>query len=109
MEFKLCPPHSAGWKGGRPREEKQIKGAIECTIDKKETKKKLLETQKKNRMRAPIELDDLVEYRSIKKKQKKEDKNTGKAMGKTVGKGAKGKGMGLREKGESRRVAIRRR
>ena len=61
----------------------------------------MLETQKKNRKQEPIEPDDLVEYRSIKKKHIKEDKTMRKAMSKTVGKVAKGKGG-------SRRVAIRR-
>jgi hypothetical protein len=54
MEFKLCPPYSARQKGERPREEKRIKGAIECAIDKTEKKKNLLETQKKNCKREPI-------------------------------------------------------
>ncbi len=54
MEFKLCPPYSARQKGERPQEEKRIKGAIECAIDKTEKKKNLLETQKKNCKREPI-------------------------------------------------------
>jgi hypothetical protein len=47
LDFKLCPPYSAERKGGRPREEKQIKGVIEIAIDKMEKKKKMAETQKK--------------------------------------------------------------
>jgi hypothetical protein len=45
MDFQLCPPYSAGRKGGRPRGEKRIKGAIEIAIDKTEKKKKIVETQ----------------------------------------------------------------
>jgi hypothetical protein len=92
MEFTLCTPYSAGQKGGRTREEKRIKGGIECAIDKKEKKKKMLETQQKKRKHEPIEPDDQVEYRNIKKKQKKKEKTVGKVMDKTVGKAAKGKG-----------------
>jgi hypothetical protein len=40
LDFKLCPPYSAGRKGGRPQEEKRIKGALEIAIDKTEKKKK---------------------------------------------------------------------
>ena len=68
MDFKLCPPYSAGRKGGRPREEKRIKGAIEIAIDKTEKKKKKAETWKK---RDPIEPKDDVEYRTVKKKRKR--------------------------------------
>jgi hypothetical protein len=50
MEFKLCPPYSAGWKGGRPWEEKQTKGAIECAIDKTEKKKRLRERGESRRV-----------------------------------------------------------
>ena len=60
----------------------------------------MLETWKK---REPIEPDDLVEYRNIKKKRKKDDKTMGEAMGKTVAKGAKGKekaGKGKATKGK---------
>jgi hypothetical protein len=89
MEFMRCQPYSAERKCGRPREEKQIKGAIECKID---NKKKLLETQKKKRKDQPIEPDDPVEYRSRKKKQKKEGKTVGRKKAKTVGKAANGKG-----------------
>jgi hypothetical protein len=46
LDFKLCPPYSAGHKGGRPWEEKQIKGALEIAIDKTEKKKKTAETGK---------------------------------------------------------------
>jgi hypothetical protein len=103
MEFKLCPLYSARQKGGRPQEETRIKGAIKGAIDKTEKKKKLLETQKKNSKREPIEPDDLVEYRSRKKKHKKEDKTMGKAMGKTVGKVANGNG-GKQKSGYKKRV-----
>ncbi len=92
--------YSAQRKSGRPREEKRIKGAIEIAIDKMEKKKKMVETWKK---REPIEPDDLVEYRNIKKKCKKDDKTLGEAMGKTVAKGAKGKekaGKGKATKGK---------
>ncbi len=65
----------------------------------------MVETRKK---REPIEPDDLVKYRRIKKKCKKDDTTMGEAMGKTVAKAAKEKGRPLRGKGESRRVAIRR-
>jgi hypothetical protein len=60
----------------------------------------MVETRKK---REPIEPDDLVEYRNIKKKRKKDDKTMGEAMGKTVAKGAKGKekaGKGKATKGK---------
>ena len=86
MDFKLCPPYSAGQKGGRPWEEKRIKGALEIAIDKMEKKKKTTETRKK---RKPIEPDDPVEYRTIKKKREKE----------TVAKAAKGKGKVTKGKG----------
>ncbi len=109
LEFKLCPPYSARRKGGRSREEKQTKGAIECAIDKTEKKKKLQETQKKNKKQEPIEPDDLVEYRSIKKKHKKEDKTMGNARGKTVGKSAKGKGKAARGKGGTQKSGYKKR
>jgi hypothetical protein len=85
MDFKLCPPYSAGRKGGRSQEEKRIKGAIEIAIDKTEKKKKMVETRKK---RKSIEPDDLVEYRNIKRKRKKE----------TVAKVAEGKRMVTKRK-----------
>ncbi len=69
-------------------------------MDKTEKKKKMVETRKK---REPIEPDDLVEYRNIKKKRKKDDKTMGEAMGKTVAKGDKGKekaGKGKATKGK---------
>jgi hypothetical protein len=44
LDFKLCPPYSAGRKGGRPWEENRIKGAIEIAIDKTKKKKKMAET-----------------------------------------------------------------
>jgi hypothetical protein len=61
----------------------------------------MLETQNKKRKQEPIEPDDRVEYRSIQKKQKKEDKTMGKAMARQLERP-------LREKGEQRRVAIKR-
>ncbi len=54
-----------------------------------EKKKKMVETWKKWK---PIEPDDLVEYRNIKKKRKKDNKTMEEAMGKMVVKRAKGKG-----------------
>ena len=96
MDFKLCPPYSAGPKGGRPREEKRIKGAIEIAIDKTEKKKKKAETRKK---RDPIEPKDNVEYRTVKKKRKRGKDTVAKpAQGKGKGKVAKKKG------GERKRV-----
>ena len=78
MELMLC---STGQKGGRPREEKRIKGAIECAIDKKEKKKKKLETQKKKRKHEPIEPDNQVEYRSIKKEAEEGGQDCGEGNG----------------------------
>jgi hypothetical protein len=83
--FKLCPPYSAGRKGGRPREEKRIKGAIEIAIEKTEKKK----TEKTPKKRDPIEPKDDVEYRTVKKK-------CGKT---TVTKPAEGKGKVAKKKG----------
>ena len=57
----------------------------------------MVETRKK---REPIEPDDLVEYRNIKKKRKKETV--------ALQRWLRGKGRPLRGKGESRRLAIRR-
>ncbi len=85
LAFKLCPPYSAGCKGGRPREEKWIKGAIEIAIDKTEKKKKKAETRKKC---DPIEPKDNVEYRTVKKKRRKD----------TVAKPAQGKGKVAKKK-----------
>jgi hypothetical protein len=97
LDFKLCPPYSAGRKGGRPREEKQIKGGgVEIAIDKTEKKKKMAETWNK---REPIEPDDPVEYRTIKKKREKE----------TVAKAAKGKGKAAKEKGGERKRGYKKR
>ncbi len=75
----------------------ESRGAIEIAIDKTEKKKKMAETWKK---REPIEPDDPVEYRTIKKKREKE----------TVAKEAKGKGKvakgngGERKRGYKKRV-----
>jgi hypothetical protein len=65
---------------------RESRGAIEIAIDKTKKKKKMVKTWKK---REPIEPDDLVEYRNIKKKRKKE----------TVAKAAKGKGKAAKRKG----------
>ena len=40
LDFKLCPPYSAGRKGGRLREEKRIKGAIEIAIEKRRRRRR---------------------------------------------------------------------
>jgi hypothetical protein len=90
LDFKLCPPYSTGCKGGRPRGEKQIKGAIEIAIDKTEKKKKKAETRKK---RDPIEPKNDVEYRIVKKKRRKD----------TVAKPAQGKGKVAKKKGGERK------
>jgi hypothetical protein len=95
--ISICPPYSTGQKGGRPREEKRIKGALEIAIDKTEKKKKkTAETWKKHE---PIEPDDPVEYRTIKKKRKKE----------TVAKAAKGKGKVAKGKGGERKRGYKKR
>jgi hypothetical protein len=67
----------------------------------------MVETWKK---REPIEPDDLVEYRSTKKKRQKDNKTMGEAMGKTVAKAAKGKGKAAKGKGgkAEERLPIRR-
>jgi hypothetical protein len=96
LDFKLCPPYSAGRKGGRPREEKRIKGAIEIAIDKTDKKKKMTETRKK---REPMEPDDPVEYRDIKKKHEKE----------TVAKAAKGKGKATKGKRGKQKLGYKKR
>ncbi len=90
LDFKLCPPYSAGCKGGRPREEKRIKGAIEIAIDKMEKKKKKAETWKKH---DPIEPKDDVEYRTVKKKRGMD----------TVAKQAQRKGKVAKKKGGERK------
>ncbi len=100
LDFKLCPPYSAGRKGGRPHKEKWIKGAIEIAIDKTEKKKKKAETRKK---RDPIEPKDNVEYRTVKKKRKR--------IKDTVAKQAQGKGKGkvAKKKGGERKISYKNR
>ncbi len=55
-------------KGGRPREEKRIKGSIELAIEKKKKET----TKDKKKTKVPIEPDDQVEYRATKRKKKME-------------------------------------
>ncbi len=86
-----------GWKVEGHGKRSESKGALEIAIDKTEKKKKTAETWKK---REPIEPDDPVEYRTIKKKREKETVATA-AKGK--GKVAKGKG-GERKRGYKKRV-----
>ncbi len=71
-------------------------GAIELAIDKTEKKKKMVESRKKWE---PIEPDDLVEYRNIKKKRKKE----------TVAKAAKGKGKAAKRKRGKQKIDYKKR
>jgi hypothetical protein len=66
-------------------------GAIEIAIDKMEKKKKMVETRKKWE---PIEPDNLVEYRNIKK---------------TVAKVAKGKGKATKGNGGKRKSGYKKR
>ncbi len=96
LDFKLCPPYSAGRKGGRPWEEKRITGVLEIAIDKTEKRKKTAETRKKH---DPIEPDDSVEYRTIKKKRGKD----------TVAKPAQGKGKVTKKKGGERKRRYKKR
>jgi hypothetical protein len=65
MGFMLCPPYSGAKNSGRPREEKQIKGSVELSMEKKKSAK----SNKKRTV--PIEPEDKTEYRTLKKKKKK--------------------------------------
>lgn len=62
--YALCPPYAGPKKAGRPREEKQIKGAVEIVMDNKKMKANKEKGQ-------PVEPEIALEYKAIKKRTAK--------------------------------------
>ena len=66
QSFALCPPYAGPRKGGRPREEKRIKGGVEIVMEKKMNAAKKLTGKRKG---TPVE--PVIELASKKQKKKK--------------------------------------
>lgn len=66
--YVLCPPYAGPRKGGRPREEKRIKGGVELVMEKKMNAEKKIASKRKGK---PVEPDIELQCKKLKKTGKR--------------------------------------